>query len=377
MMDKVANKLDEAYNDHIMNECEKLDTMNDSQKWKAISRILNHEHVSTVQPIKVGNDYLFEDEQILTEMEKYHIHKPPPPPLSKEEEEHLSEWKRKAKESDNESIMDVPISDHEVEGTFSTCSGASGSDGVSKKLIDNADRESMSKILQFIWNEAWMKGVFPKEWKKEHRAVLPKPGKETYNKCSSYRTVSLTSIVGKRFEKITSNRLKTYLDSIDFDVNQYAYLNGRSTTHALLTLTETLKKSILNNKIAGVVFFDFTDAFGNVNRNKLVKKLWEKFNIRGKLFLHLCDFLSDRKARIKVNSVLGEWQESSSGISAVLGALLFIMHVFDAPPPIKPKYADDFTAVAISDSVSKVEKMLQASVDELVKWCDENDMILN
>ena len=165
MMDKVANKLDEAYNDHIMNECEKLDTMNDSQKWKAISRILNHEHVSTVQPIKVGNDYLFEDEQILTEMEKYHIHKPPPPPLSKEEEEHLSEWKRRAKESDNESIMDVPISDHEVEGTFSTCSGASGSDGVSKKLIDNSDRVNVKDSTVHMEQSLDERGV-PKRMEK-------------------------------------------------------------------------------------------------------------------------------------------------------------------------------------------------------------------
>ena len=78
------------------------------------------------------------------------------------------------------------ITSHEVEGTFSTCSGASWHDGVSAKLIDNADREAMTKILLCIWNEAWTKGVFPSDWKMEHRAVIPKPGKETYNECSSY-----------------------------------------------------------------------------------------------------------------------------------------------------------------------------------------------
>ena len=163
-------------------------------------------------------------------------------------------------------------------------------------------------------------------------------------------------------------------------MDQHAYLNGRSTTHSLLSLTEKLKRSILEGKIAGVVFFDFTDAFGNVNRNKLIKKLWTKFKIRGKLFLHLCDFLADRKARIKVNSLMGEWLESCSGTSAgtVLGALLFIMHVFDAPRSIKPKYADDFSSVAIEISLAEVERKLQASViNDLVSWCDTNDMIVN
>ena len=130
------------------------------------------------------------------------------------------------------------------------------------KLIDNADREAMNNCLLTIWQKAWSEGTFIKEWKQEHRAVLPKPNKDSYNECNSYRTVSLTPILGKRFEKISSNRLKAHLENINFDRKQHAYLNKRSSTHALLKLTETVKKAILNGKVAGVVFFDFTDVLG-------------------------------------------------------------------------------------------------------------------
>ena len=191
--------------------------------------------------------------------------------------------------------------------------------------------------------------------------------------------MSLTPILGKRFEKISSNRLKAHLEYINFDKKQHAYLNKRSSTHALLKLTETVKRAILNGKAAGVVFFDFTDAFGNVNRQKLIDKIWNKFKIRRKLFLHLFDFLNERTARLRVNDITGEWKDSDIGTSAgtVLGALLFIMQVFDSPECIDPKFADDFSSIAIADNVKEVERKLQEAVNQLADWADENDMILN
>ena len=56
----------------------------------------------------------------------------------------------------------------------------------------------------------------------------------------------------------------------------------------------------MNDGEAGIVFFDFTDAFGSVDRWKLLYKLGKNFNIKGKLFLHLHDFLSNRFALMKV-----------------------------------------------------------------------------
>ena len=156
-------------------------------------------------------------------------------------------------------------------------------------------------------------------------------------------------------------------------------MKTRSSTHTPLALTEKLKKAILEKEVAGVVFFDFTDAFGNVNRNKLIEKLWKDLKIRGRLFLHLCDFLNERSARIKINNLVGEWKESDVGTSAgtVLGALLFILQVHDSPPPIKPKFAYDFTTAKIGKNSKDVETQLQTSVNELAKWTKENDMILN
>ena len=147
----------------------------------------------------------------------------------------------------------------------------------------------------------------------------------------------------------------------------------------MLKVTQKIKSAILKGKVAGVVFYDFTDAFGNVNRQKLIKKLWKKYKIRGKLFLHLHNFLIDRTARIRVNNITGEWKVSNWGTSAgtVLGAILFLLKVADSRECVDPKYADDFTTIVIGDTVIEVETKLQNSINELVPWAKENDMLIN
>ena len=78
--------------------------------------------------------------------------------------------------------------------------------------------------------------------------VIPKAGKDDYNELSADRTVSLTSSIGKRFERITSQRLIAVLDSVNFDSDQFAYLKERSATHALLVLTESVKKGLITGE---------------------------------------------------------------------------------------------------------------------------------
>jgi len=98
-----------------------------------------------------------------------------------------------------------------------------GPDNISSSLIDKADRLQMRRCLLFLWNKGWSAGYFFKEWKHEDRAVIPKPGKDDYHQCGAYRTVSITSCIGKRFERITARRLAEVLVHSNFDQHQFAY----------------------------------------------------------------------------------------------------------------------------------------------------------
>jgi len=254
--------------------------------------------------------------------------------------------------------MNSPISDHEVEVTFGTGSCTPGPDKISSTLTDKADRTLMKRCLLFLWIQAWSYGYFFKEWKCEDRVVIPKPGKDDYHECGAYRTISITisitSVLCKRFERITSQRLIAILADLHFDPFQFAYLRNRSTTQALLIVTEKVKQGLVGGSKAGVVFFDFADVFGRVDRKCLLYKMAKDIGINGKLFLHTASFLSDSLARVEVIGHYGEWIESLFGTftGTNLGPLLFIKYMHDIPERIFPKFdqrSDELASIAVDN----------------------------
>jgi len=102
-------------------------------------------------------------------------------------------------------------------------------------------------------------------------------------------------VSAERFEKIVKNRIVYIFDESEFDEGQFAYLKNRSSTQAVLSLVEILKANVLQGRVAGALFFDYTDAFGSVNRSKLLCKLCQDFGITGRLLLYLHNFLSGRQ----------------------------------------------------------------------------------
>ena len=202
---------------------------------------------------------------------------------------------------------------------------------------------------------------------------------EDYHECCAYRTISITSVLGKRLEHITSQRLIRVLNEIGFDTDQHAYLPGRSSTQAILTLSERIKSGLLKDHYAGAVFFDFTDAFGSVDRSQLVDKIRSNFKISGLLFAHIRSFLTDRLARIKYDDNVGQWIQSIFGTSAGtrLGPILFVMYIHDVPNCIKPKYADDLVAFSVGPDLTQIQESLQHSTNSLVSWANQHSMSIN
>ena len=262
----------EAERRHWLNECGKLAFLDDKSKWKAIDRLTNQHSWNSVQPIRDVKDgkqvYLFEDCDIVTEMEKHHILVPDPDIQTDNLLQFLQQYEVSARKY---GVNDV--TDREVEVTFGTGSSTPGPDNISCTLLDKADRTQMKKCLLLLWNQASASGYFSTDWKSQNSVVIPKPGRDDYHECGSYRTISITSCLGKRFERITSQRLVAVLADLHFDPTQFAYLKNRSTTQALLMVVDKVKQGLLSGNKAEVVFFDFTDAFGRVDRKWLLYKL--------------------------------------------------------------------------------------------------------
>ena len=61
---------------------------------------------------------------------------------------------------------------------------------------------------------------------------------------------------------------------------QFGFRSGHSTDHALVSLTESIKSSLDNNRVGCGIFIDLQKAFDTVNHDILLKKL-QHCGIRG------------------------------------------------------------------------------------------------
>ena len=115
-----------------------------------------------------------------------------------------------------EDYYNKEISMDELEGAVSRLKidSAPGPDNIFSKLLINADITVLDFLLQ-IFIKSWNEGYLPKQWKKANVKFLKTPGKPNYNNPSSYRPISLTSIIGKLMERIITSRLEGFVETND------------------------------------------------------------------------------------------------------------------------------------------------------------------
>ena len=194
-----------------------------------------------------------------------------------------------------------------------------------------------------------------------------KPGK----KAKELRPVSLTSYIGKLFEKIMIYRLINYLIHLQLiSPHHFAYLSGRSTTDCIVTILDQFQRNI-NRKIpTHAIFFDFSSAFDTVQHNILLWKLEHEYFINGRFLKTIKSFLDNRRSSVRLNGHYSEWIQDTVGVpqGGALSPLLYLIYkdnlaVLNSFPNLHLCiYADDLSLFTSKVTVPRQQYLLQTGL---------------
>ena len=165
-------------------------------------------------------------------------------------------------------------------------------------------------------------------------------------------------------------------------VLQFGFREKHSTNHALISITETIRSALDNNKSVCGIFVDLQKAFDTVYHEILLEKL-QYYGIRGVTNEWFKSYLTDRKQFVSINGYDSDDKVLRHGVpqGSVLGPLLFILYINDLHLAIKYSnvyhFADDTNLLHISESFRKAQKYLNFDLKFLHKWLLANKISLN
>ena len=200
---------------------------------------------------------------------------------------------------------------------------------------------------------------------------------------TNYRPISLLSNINKIIEKLMHERVYDFLEKYKCIYElQFGFRKGHSTSHALIDLTEAIRRSIDQNKFSVGVFIDLQKAFDTVDHHILLKKL-EHYGIRGTANKWFQSYLTNRQQFVTINNQNSSLKPMNYGVpqGSVLGPLLFLIYINDLHKAVlystARHFADDTNLLLSNQNLKQLKKQLNIDLKILTVWLKANKISLN
>ena len=250
-------------------------------------------------------------------------------------------------------------------------------------MIKTSDEQIHNSIIQ-LFNKIFTIGIYPLGWSIGSITNLHKKG--SYLDPQNYRSITITSSLGKLFNSIMASRLQKYVEKYQrITPEQIGFTQGSSTSDHIFTLNTIINKyTYKKTQKLYACFVDFKQAFDRVWHMGLFYKL-SKMDINNHFLRIIRSMYSNIKLSVKTRNLLTDQFQSNIGVRQGdnLSPLLFNLYINDIPQYINMQggtdpviigntrinclmYADD--VVLISTSKADLQKCIHSIKQFSEKW---------
>ncbi len=254
---------------------------------------------------------------------------------------------------------------------------APGPDGVTPACLKSC-ADQLAPIFTQIFNRSLELCEVLSCFKRS--TIIPVPEKPKITGLNDYRSVALTSVVMKSFEKLVLAYLKDITGPL-LDPLQFAYRANRSVHDAAnMGLHYILQHLDRPGTYVRILFVDFSSAFNTIIPNLLLPKLTQ-LSVPTSICQWITSFLTDRQQLVSLGKYTSSTRTISTGApqGCVCSPLLFSLYTNDCTakdPSVKLlKFVDDTTLIGLIQDGD--ESAYRQEVKELAVWYSLNNLELN
>ena len=255
-----------------------------------------------------------------------------------------------------------------------------GPDKLHNEMLVHLGPIGKKTVLRLI-NLTLQTGELPRAWKNAIITPILKKGKAP-EELSSYRPISLTSVLGKIAERMINSRLYWWLEKSGIiNQNQAGFRAGQRTEDQLFRLSQRILDGFQRKEHTTAIFVDLQQAYDRVWRKGLLLKMRES-GVHGKLYNWVKYFLVDRTIQTQVNNGISSKQVLEEGLpqGSPLSCTLFLLFINDLPDILQSEnlfYADDLALWHTSKYPVYSARKLNEDLQRIERYCEEWKLKVN
>ena len=239
----------------------------------------------------------------------------------------------------------------------------------------------LAPTISSLYNSTLLDGIFPSCLKLGK--VTPIFKKDNKKEVANYRPIATQPILSKIFEKLTYNRIMSFIDKYClFYKGQFGFRKGINTSDALTEYLDVINDTLNEGEYIVTVFLDFQKAFDTVQHDILLDKL-HHLGFRGNIHSWFASYLSGRSQYVCISDVESSIEHISVGVpqGSTLGPLLFLLYINDMHRCSKLlkliHFADDTTAFHREPDVDLIKRDIEGELVSVAQWLMANRLSFN